>query len=186
MIVVSDHGMSQTDVSRLIYYEDELTPAELALIDIIEGDPLLAIRPPADVNQTDAVDRLYHAFKRLQRKSGHFEVYKRESIPMRYHYSHNERIAPLLVVPEAGWLLITHERYNRTRDGDVFRPRGTHGYDNLNPQSRAFFVGQGPIFPKDVTAKPFQNIEVYEVLTRILDLKPAANNGTLRGHLQIE
>lgn len=30
-------------------------------------------------------------------------------MPERYHYSHNERIAPIYVIPKIGYALTTHE-----------------------------------------------------------------------------
>lgn len=183
MIVVSDHGMSATDKSRLIFYDDELTAEELALIDTIEAEPLLAIRPAANhhVDEAMAVDRLYQAFLRLQQKVPHFQVYKRQDIPERFHYSSNNRIPPLLVLPDAGWSMITRQDLTSL-------PRGTHGYDNLNPESRAIFVARGPAFEKDrgKTLKPFWNIELYNVLAGILHLIPSKNNGTLGGNLVAE
>ncbi|KAI9311575.1 alkaline-phosphatase-like protein [Dichotomocladium elegans] len=185
VVVVSDHGMSATDRSQLIFYDDELTAEELGMISSIEAYPLLAIRPYKD----EDTDTLYEAFKRLQLKHPQFEVYKRESIPSRYHFSHNPRIPPLLVVPQAGWMMLT--RNEVPADPSVpLNPRGVHGYDNLDPQSRAIFVAQGPHFTNryepNTLLEPFINVEVYGLLANILGLQPAVNNGTLQGHLRSE
>ncbi|KAI7870263.1 alkaline-phosphatase-like protein [Spinellus fusiger] len=190
VIVVSDHGMSDTDKSRLIYYDDVLTEEEIALMWRVEAYPSMAIRPNPFANQTQVVQTLYDAFIRLKlhlEKNGgdaHFEVYKQEDIPERYHFRHHTRIAPLLVLPDPGWNLVTHKVFNSTVD-TVYHPRGVHGYDNLSPESRAIFVAKGPLF-KHGLLKPFWNVEVYQVLTRILNLTPAANNGSLYGHLELE
>ncbi|CEI95512.1 hypothetical protein RMCBS344292_09696 [Rhizopus microsporus] len=185
VIVVSDHGMSQTDKTRLIYYDEELTEEELSLIWQIETYPILGIRlHPAIKNEEDAVEKLYRAFKRLQQKTGHFEVYKKKDIPERYHFSHNIRIPPLLVLPDVGWNLVTHQEYDPAL-GQDYSPKGVHGYDNLSPESRAIFVGRGPNFPKNKKIKPFWNVELFNVMSRILNLKPTNNNNTLNGVLQI-
>ncbi|KAF7728667.1 hypothetical protein EC973_005704 [Apophysomyces ossiformis] len=187
VMVVSDHGMSATDKSRLIFYDDVLTDEELSLMWRIESSPLLAIRPPPHLQEGKAVETLYQAFKRLQNQLAkpHFQVYKREHIPARYQFSNNSRIAPLLVVPDPGWNLVTHAEFDPDHQ-DVYHPRGTHGYDNLSPQSRAIFVAQGPTFKKRGILKPFWNVEVYQVMTHILQLEPAPNNGTMEGHLTLE
>ncbi|KAI9008765.1 alkaline-phosphatase-like protein [Phycomyces nitens] len=191
VMVVSDHGMSQTDKSRLIYYDDVLTEEEISLIWRIEAYPSLAIRPPLNVDQDEATETLYRAFKRLKEHQedlnggkAHFEVYKKEDIPERYHFRHHTRIPPLLVLPDPGWVLVTHKDYDSEKDGE-YSPQGVHGYDNLSPHSRAIFVGRGPLLEKG-RAKPFWNVELYEVVTRILDIQPSFNNGSLSGVLELE
>ncbi|KAI8142513.1 alkaline-phosphatase-like protein [Fennellomyces sp. T-0311] len=178
LMIVSDHGMSATDKSRIIYYDDELSKDELDRIYRIEGDPLLLIRPK---NEDEDVEVLYEAFKRLQEKTGHFKLYRREEVPDRLHFRNNVRIPPLIVIPENEWIITTH---------DGWISRGVHGYDNLDPQSRAIFVGMGPTFVKEheagTTLEPFWNVELYSLFTRILGLEPAVNNGTLKGYLQAE
>lgn len=175
--------MSALDVSRIIYYDDELTAEELSLIETIEADPLLEIRLRSETEEN--IEKLYRAFQRLENNVGHFKVYKKQDFPARFHYSHNARIPPLIVLPEAGWRLITR-RESSDHKGAWF-PNGTHGYDNLDPQSRAIFVARGPIFAdiRGSLLKPFWNVELYQVLSRILNIRPAANNGTLNGAFQV-
>ncbi|KAI8888638.1 Phosphodiest-domain-containing protein [Backusella circina FSU 941] len=186
VMVVSDHGMSETDASRLIYYDDILTKEELAMIWKVETEPTLGIRPFPDLDQSEAVETLYQAFVRLHKSLAkpHFQVYKREDFPSRFHFRDNVRIAPLLVLPDPGWNLVTRERFDPTLN-KTYNPRGVHGYDNISPESRAIFVAKGPDFPKEEEIQPFWNIELYSVMSNILGLKPAANNNTLNGLLQI-
>lgn len=183
VVVVSDHGMSETSPDRLIYYDTALTKEELRLIWRIEAEPTFGIRPQPYVDQDEAVETLFQAFKRLQKKQPHFEVYKREDFPDRFHFKHNIRIPPLLVLPEPGWNFVDHQQYDPKRGIDYLL-KGVHGYDNLSNQSRAIFVAQGPDFPKDKILKPFVNVELYNVVSRILHLEPSINNGTLNGVLE--
>lgn len=185
-MVVSDHGMSESDASRLIYYDDVLTKEELSLIWRVEAQPTLGIRIHPSRNETESVEILYQAFKRLHKslETPHFEVYKKEDFPDRFHYRNNDRIAPLLVLPDPGWNLVTRKEFD-PHYGNVYSPRGVHGYDNLSPESRAIFVAQGPDFPKKKVIEPFWNIELYDVMARILHLKPTENNNTLNGLLKV-
>ncbi|GFW51104.1 hypothetical protein TNCV_3593861 [Trichonephila clavipes] len=41
---------------------------------------------------------------------------------------------------------------------------GSHGYDNLFPDMKAFFMALGPSMKKNFTAEPFLNIELYELM----------------------
>jgi predicted AlkP superfamily pyrophosphatase or phosphodiesterase len=57
------------------------------------------------------------------------------------------------------------------------KPHGEHGYDNEIESMRAIFVGHGPAFKKHTLVEPFSNIQVYNVMARILRLTPARNDG---------
>lgn len=178
--------MSETDNDRLIYYDEVLTTEEMDLIWRVETEPTLGIRIHPSLDESASVDKLYQAFRRLHNSldTPHFEVYKREDFPSRYHFRDNVRIAPLLVLPDPGWNFVTHQRFNSSHG--EYSPRGVHGYDNLSPESRAIFVAQGPDFPVQKTLRPFWNVELYSVMSRILHLKPANNNNTLNGLLEVE
>ncbi|KAI8375924.1 alkaline-phosphatase-like protein [Radiomyces spectabilis] len=185
IMVVSDHGMSATDKSRLIYLDDGLTQEELDLIWRTENFPALAIRPYPHADEEQAVDTLYRAFKRFQGQldEPHFEVYKRKDIPDRFRFRNNDRIAPLFVLPDPGWNFVKRSEFDPEHDD--FHPRGTHGYDNLSPESRAIFVARGPTFEPGVL-KPFTNTELYQVMSRVLQLEPAPNHGLLNGKLELD
>tara|TARA_R110002003_G_scaffold589_2_gene20567 strand:- start:33174 stop:34481 length:1308 start_codon:yes stop_codon:yes gene_type:complete len=144
VVVVSDHGMATTDASRLIQLEDLIDPAELSHID---GWPLYGLRPKNPSN----LHRLYDQAKERTKDNPNVEVYLRdENMPERYHFSKNDRIAPLWIIPKAGWAIVTKDEYDveeGRRKGDVYHPRGIHGYDHEHPLMRAIFVARGPAFP---------------------------------------
>ncbi|KAI7903852.1 alkaline-phosphatase-like protein [Cokeromyces recurvatus] len=185
VIVVSDHGMSETSSSRLIFYEDFLSQEELELIWRVEGYPIFGIRIRPDHPAPEAaVDQLYKAFLRIQAHYPHIQVWKREQVPERLHFRHHvARIPPLIVLPDPGWNLVSHAEYD-PRKGLDYQPKGVHGYDNLSPQSRAIFVARGPAFEQGQTIRPFWNIELYHLMARILYLTPTSNNNTLNGFLE--
>ncbi|KAJ8302299.1 hypothetical protein KUTeg_021286 [Tegillarca granosa] len=55
---------------------------------------------------------------------------------------------------------------------------GFHGYDNLDQEMGAIFVGIGPDFKVNYGAKPFANVNLYQLMCHLLGLTPAPNNGT--------
>ncbi|KAF2831366.1 Phosphodiest-domain-containing protein [Ophiobolus disseminans] len=179
VVVVSDHGMATTDVTRLIQLEDLVDPAELSHVD---GWPLYGLRPknPLDLH------RLYDQIKERTKDNPNVEVYLRdENMPERYHFSRNKRIAPLWIIPKAGWAIVDKNEFDiedKKDKGDVYHPRGLHGYDHEHPLMRAIFVARGPAFPHAPGSRmePFQNIELYNIICDSLHLTPAPNNGTLR------
>jgi predicted AlkP superfamily pyrophosphatase or phosphodiesterase len=105
-------------------------------------------------------------------------VYRKEEMPARYHYSNSPRIAPLLVLPAEGWTLTTRTKFDDTKaKGRQNGLRGGHGYDNELPSMRAIFIAHGSAFKKGNIIEPFENIHVYNLMTRILGLTPAPNDG---------
>jgi predicted AlkP superfamily pyrophosphatase or phosphodiesterase len=155
VVVVSDHGMATTDTSRMIQLEDIL---DTGLIEHMDGWPLYGLRPknPADLQF------LYDKLAAEAAVSPGFEVYLRdENMPERYHFSKNERIAPLWMIPKAGWAIVTKDEFDvadAKAKGIVYHPRGLHGYDHEHPLMRAIFVARGPAFPHSPNSRvePFR------------------------------
>ncbi|KAM0417293.1 hypothetical protein ACHAPT_012734 [Fusarium lateritium] len=179
VIVVSDHGMATTDISRLIQFEDLVDPDK---IEHIDGWPLYGLRP----KNPDDLQGLYDELKEKSKSNPNYEVYLRDvDMPERYHFSKHQRIAPLWVVPKTGWAIVTKKEFD-VKEGQkkklVYHPRGLHGYDHEHPLMRAIFVARGPAFPHPANSQVdvFQNIEVYNMLCDSVGIEPAPNNGTLR------
>ncbi|KAH7310972.1 alkaline-phosphatase-like protein [Rhexocercosporidium sp. MPI-PUGE-AT-0058] len=179
VVVVSDHGMATTDTSRLIQLE---TLIDTSLIEHTDGWPLYGLRPK---NLAD-LHSLYDTLQKQASIHPGFEVYLRdENMPERYHFSKNERIAPLWIVPKTGWAIVTKDDFNVAvglEEGVTYHPRGLHGYDHEHPLMRAIFVARGPAFPHAPNSRvePFQNIEVYNIICDSLNIVPKPNNGTIR------
>lgn len=179
VVVVSDHGMATTDVDRLIQLEDLVNPDELEHID---GWPLYGLRP----KNPDDLDRLYQQLLGKAKDNPNIEVYLRDKdMPERYHFSQNPRIAPLWIVPKTGWAIVTKDEFDveeGKRNGDIYHPRGLHGYDFEHPLMRAIFVARGPAFPHKPGSRvePFQNTELYNIVCDSIGVTPKPNNGTLR------
>jgi len=146
VIVVSDHGMATTDVSRLMQLEDLVDTSKIAHID---GWPLYGLRPK-DPNDLQG---LYDGLAEKAKSNPNFEVYLRDvNMPERYHFSHNDRIAPLWIIPKTGWAIVKKDDFDieeAKAQGLVYHPRGLHGYDHEHPLMRAIFIARGPAFPHD-------------------------------------
>ncbi|KAK3954852.1 alkaline-phosphatase-like protein [Pseudoneurospora amorphoporcata] len=179
VIVVSDHGMATTDISRLVQLEDLV---DLSKIEHTDGWPLVGLRP----KNPDDLQGIYTNLVKKTKINPNLEVYLRDvNMPERYHFSNNERIAPLWIVPKAGWALVNMKEMNLKEaqaQGAVYHPRGLHGYDHEHPLMRAIFIARGPAFPHKANSRieAFQNIEVYNILCDSVGISPAPNNGTLR------
>lgn len=190
IIVVSDHGMATTSTQRLLQLEDLVDTSK---IEHTDGWPLYGLRP-YDTSEKSIIE-LYnglYAFANLPRYRGAFDVYMRDkNMPSRFHFSNNHRIAPIWIMPRAGWAIVTKDEFDveaGKKQGLVYSPRGLHGYDHEHPLMRAIFVARGPAFPheKGSRVKEFQNTEVYNIVCDSLGLEPVPNNGTLRLPLQTQ
>lgn len=154
VIVVSDHGMATTDTSRIIQLEDLV---DLNKIEHTDGWPLVGLRPkdPADLKE------IYDGLIEKTKTNHNIDVYLRDvDMPERWHFSKNDRIAPLWIVPKTGWALVKMEEMDATAakaNGEVYHPRGLHGYDHEHPLMRAIFVARGPAFPHH----PNSQVEVF-------------------------
>ncbi len=124
IVVVSDHGMATTDIDRLIQLDDLI---DVGMIEHIDGWPLYGLRPKDPANLQGLYDRLLKESK----SNPNFDVYLRDvNMPVRYHFTNNVRIAPLWIVPRAGWAIVTSEEFNikeEKKQGGVYHPRGLHG-----------------------------------------------------------
>ena len=179
MVVVSDHGMATTSTSRLIQLDDVI---DLSLVDHIDGWPLRGLRLK---NPERDLLRMYEQLLSESKKSDGFDVYTLDTMPERYHFTNNDRIAPLWIIPKTGWGVVERENFDVAEAqtiGKIFHPMGMHGYDHEHPLMRAIFVARGPAFPHEPNSRVpvFQNVEVYNIICDSLGINPHSNNGTLR------
>ena len=160
VMVVSDHGMATTDVSRLLQLEDLVDTSK---IEHIDGWPLYGLRPYDEAD----LQPLYDGLVKKAESNPNIEVYLRdENMPEKYHFSNNDRIAPLWIVPKTGWAIVTKEEFDiaeATKKGGVYHPRGLHGYNHEHPLMRAIFIARGPAFPHPANSE----IEVFRKLTSL-------------------
>jgi predicted AlkP superfamily pyrophosphatase or phosphodiesterase len=97
--------------------------------------------------------------------------WRKQDIPVRYHYGRNPRVPPLLCLPQTGWQITTHS----FKGTDV----GNHGFDPYSPEMAALFVANGPAFRKGVVLRPFDNVDVYPLLARLIGVTPLAGDGAI-------
>jgi predicted AlkP superfamily pyrophosphatase or phosphodiesterase len=190
LVVVSDHGMAASDKSRLVYYDQIISPESESFLRSREAWPLLGLRPKDDAPDY-ALDQIYNEIYQYtqQHENPHFQFYKREDMPERFHYNATERIAPIIMIPDVGYSIIRTTDINPAT-GKGYGPKGIHGYDNMAYEMRAIFAARGPSLQKRYSpgsvVKHFVNTEMYRFLTTLLDLNPAPNNSTLNGLFKVK
>ncbi|RJE21518.1 hypothetical protein PHISCL_06151 [Aspergillus sclerotialis] len=183
IVIVSDHGMATTATERLVQLDDFI---DLSLVAHLDGWPSRGIRP----KNPEDLPVLQEQLATLESNYSHaVEIYTKETMPERYHFTNSDRIAPLWVIPKAGWAIVERpdfDVHDALEKGETYSPRGVHGYDHENPLMRAIFIARGPAFPHPPNSRVdvFQNINVYNIVCDSLGIKAQLNNGTL--HLPLE
>lgn len=154
VIVVSDHGMATTSTERLIQLDNLL---DVDLIEHIDGWPNYGLR----LKDPSTTEQVYHDLKDKANSNTNFEVYLRDqNMPEKYHFCQNPRIAPLWLVPRTGWAIVLAKDFDvaaAKASGQVYSPRGVHGYDHEHPLMRAIFIAKGPAFPHKANSR----VEVF-------------------------
>ncbi|MFZ0473731.1 MAG: ectonucleotide pyrophosphatase/phosphodiesterase [Bacteroidales bacterium] len=159
LIVLSDHGMTEIDTSRYNYIFDTLPQTMVKRI--YGGSPVWAVEPVEGM--TDSI--LYY----LNIQKG-MKAYRREELPGHLHYGTNPRIPAVVLIADPGWVAgvrLKPSGYNR----------GDHGYDWKFRDMHSIFYAEGPAFKKGFAVDTLYNVDVYNVISKILNLTPAPNDG---------
>lgn len=172
VILVGDHGMVGTCDKKLIFLDDLSQWIQIPPNWVHSYSPLLAIRPPGNVSPSEVVDKMNVGLKSGQVGNGKYlKVYLKEDLPNRLHYAASDRIPPIIGLIEEGYK-VEQKRTNHQECG------GAHGYDNDIFSMRTIFIGHGPHFPAGKKVPSFENVQIYNVITSILGIQGAPNNGT--------
>jgi len=170
IIIVSDHGMAKVDPKKAVFLDDHFDVTDKKIADpIIWTNEIVQIFPKPGME-----DKIMNSLKGIQ----HTTCWRKKDIPDRFHYKDGPRVAPIICSSDEGWATTNHKRYDDWNvDNDIDKMRGAHGYDNELVSMRATFIAHGSAFKKHLLVEPFENIQVYNVMARILNLTPAKNDG---------
>lgn len=161
LIITADHGMAPIAADRAIYIED-----------ILPGDAGQSVAQGAFMSYFPAAGREAEVEAALIRPHDHMTCWRKGEIPTRYHFGTHRRASPIFCLSQTGWEITTRERVAK-------RPikGGDHGFDPYAPEMAAVFIGHGPGFRRGVVTPTTDNVDVYAVLTDLLDVKPEPNDG---------
>lgn len=173
IIMVGDHGMVGTCDKKLVFLDDFAPWVEIPEGWVQDYTPLLAITPPANHSAQDIVSKMNEAIESGKIKNAeHLKVYLKEDSPGRLHYTGSDRIPPVIGLLDEGFSL---ERKNT----GAKECGGAHGYDNAFFSMRTIFIAHGPRFARGKKVPSFENVQIYNLVTEILNVTGAPNNGSL-------
>lgn len=163
IIIVSDHGMATVPAGHTLLTTD-MIPADAA--NVIATGQSIGIEPlPGQLAKVEA---------RLLGSHAQYDCWRRQELPARWHYGNNPRIPPIVCQAHEGWKIKTRAEL---KSDEAEKASGSHGYDPALPSMRAVFVARGPAFARGRTIAPFDNVDVYPLLTQLLGIPAAANDG---------
>ncbi len=161
LIIVSDHGMKELDGTKNIYLEDYISIKD-DIIGIYGGNPCYTIRA-----KKGKTDKVYNKLKNVK----HLDVFKRGQAPKELHLANHHHTGDMMVIAKSPYGLYPVNKN--------FIPKkfGVHGYLNTTEEMGAIFVGVGNAFKVGYEQESINNVDIYNLIADILDIKPAQNNG---------
>lgn len=172
IILLGDHGMVGTCDKKVIALDDLAQWVQIPKEWVQSYTPLLSITPPVGVSSSEVVAKMNEGLVSGKVENGEFlRVYLKEDFPERLHYSDSYRIPPVLGLVGEGFT-VKQKRTNGQECG------GAHGYDNAFFSMRTIFFAHGPQFARGRKVPSFENVQIYNLVTAILNIEGASNNGS--------
>jgi len=160
LLLTSDHGMVETSMAHTVFLDALIDPAD---VEMAFGGPV------ATLHIKGGPDGARRVRDRLNAGLRHGRAYLREETPERHRYRNDPRIGDVVIIMDESWTTaLTPPAKPR------LEPRwGYHGWDPALASMRAFFGIVGPGIPPGVTVPEVRNIDVYPLMTELLQIRPA-------------
>ena len=169
LIVLSDHGMAAVPEQNSVLI-DQLIPIDQ--VQVVSTGVMAGFNPRSDSAQDQAN---FAAIERqLEQPQEHMRCWNKHRVPARLDYGSNPRVPQLLCLANVHWRITTSTNPGRL-NGTL--SVGNHGYDNADPLMQAIFIAHGPAFRVGAKVPAFPNVDVYPLMTHLLGLPAAANDG---------
>jgi alkaline phosphatase D len=175
VIVVADHGMAKVEA-------DWINLSEYFDARLLEKGVESFMYPRSEA----AAEKIFAA---LDGKSDKFKVYRNGQVPAGLRFDGNLREGDPVAVATGPYLI----RVNAppAGAGDAMHPAGPplgmHGYDPAHmPEMKAIFFAAGPDIRRGEKVSPFENVNVYPFVARILGLDIShLQTGAVDGDLKV-
>lgn len=160
VIIVSDHGMTEISLERSVNIEGMLPGYEC---DYQGTGPYMMIYP-GNPEQTEEIYGI------LKENENNYTAYLKDEMPAYFNYDSHPFIAPIILVADLGWTLLTNE-VNEWYENN----KGTHGYEKDYLDMHGVFVAHGPMFRKGFKTGTVWNIDIYPLLCEMYGIAPRSN-----------
>jgi len=162
LIIVSDHGMAKIQGSWI----------DLDKFASLDG--LITVGSSLYAPNEAAANA---AYQKLKAADASFMVYRRENVPAELHFNRNAREGDPIIVARGPYAIRAHAP-PPDREDRAPTP-GNHGFDpTMMPEMKAVFYAEGPDIRAGVKLKPFDNVNVYPLIVKLLGLDSPPVDGS--------
>jgi len=160
LIIVSDHGMTPVDISRVIFLQNYLCDSWIKYSNFSSPMALMTIHP----------EKLDSALLVL-RDVEHLTAWRASEVPERFRFGSHPNVGNLVILADSAWSISQRPR-ETWRFGD-------HGFDNKNRDMYGIFYAYGPKFARNRVVPEFINLQLYNIIAYLLNLRPAPTDARL-------
>jgi predicted AlkP superfamily pyrophosphatase or phosphodiesterase len=165
IVIVSDSGMYPV-LSRLNL--DEIVPSLLEKTSIYENIPSSSDFSSTYVNLEVKHPQDISPILQCLNSNQNLKCHLANQIPSRFHIANSTRIGDIHCRSIPGTII-------SLKDNILPITQAASGYDNLNNEMQASFISYGSLFKKNYKMKEFKNIDVFNVISYLLDLDYIGN-----------
>ncbi len=158
VIITTDHGMCPTPRKHYIDLSRYISKDMLAAIQGNSPVFNVSLKNPSDSSKIQILSTV---------KGMH--LYTKKNIPARLHFGSNSRIYP--------YILVADSSYSLGFGGERTYSKGNHGFDPQISDMHGIFYATGPSFIPETTVNPFHNVDLYDLMAKLLNIQPAKNDG---------
>jgi len=155
VIVVSDHGMIRVDLDRVQDLDMDAFPG----VRLVTSGTYASL-----LVEEGGTARALQVRDSLRAMLPESDVWLREEVPERFHYSADPRIGDIVVLAPPGSLVIPKGRRNPSETH-------THGWDNQALGMGAIFLARGPDIKAGSRIDAFESVHVYPLMAHLLGLR---------------
>ncbi len=166
IIITADHGLAAVAPGNTVAIED-----------MVDSRDATVVTTGQSVGFAPQPGREREASARLVGAHDHYECWRKEDLPKRWHYGAHPRVPPIVCQMQEGWDAGPRAALAKRPPGVT---RGSHGFDPALPSMRTIFIARGPSFRRGLIVPPITNVDVYPLLMSLLGLEPAPNDGDPR------
>ena len=158
IIVVSDHGMSDVSLDKVILLDNFIDLDKYKVI------PSFAVTHLWNLNEDEDISGIFDDQSNVQ-------IFKKGEFPKKYHFSNSDS-PDYLIVADLGWSLTTTQKLMQSKSF----PGGMHGYDSNYLEMHGIFFANGPSFKSGIRIDSFENINLYPIICKTLEIPPYKQN----------
>uniref|UniRef100_A0A3P9MH83 Ectonucleotide pyrophosphatase/phosphodiesterase 7 n=1 Tax=Oryzias latipes TaxID=8090 RepID=A0A3P9MH83_ORYLA len=167
IIITADHGMTTVQRGAQV---DEIILSKIPGFSFQDISFHLVDYGPSGMllPKPGRLEKVYNALKGAH---PHLHVYKKEEMPAHLRFSNHERILPIVLWADLGYVINGYfpVQFNK----------GEHGFDNKELDMKPFFRAVGPAFRQNLVVGPFETVNIYPLMCHLLGIEPEVNDGHL-------